>query len=116
MTGLFDTEDFPPAEAWAEFKKMRKQLKKPMTAYAETLMIKRIRAYVDNGQDAQAMLDQSILHGWTNVYDVKIEQQATRYNGAPRLTLVDQNAAANAEAKRRLFGPKNGNPGDTHDA
>lgn len=107
MTDLIDAaEDFPPAEAWAEFLSMRKKLKRPMTEYAQKLMIKKLRAYVANGQDAQAMLDQSILKGWTDVYEVKTDEPqrgaAPGFRGATRLALVDQNAANNAEAMRLL--------------
>jgi hypothetical protein len=66
---------FPPTEAWAEFQRMRKSIRKPMTAYAEKLMLKRLLEMVENdGQDAQAVLDQSILNCWQNIYCVKVEQ------------------------------------------
>lgn len=68
--------DWLPEEAWAEFIKMRKQIKRPMTPYAESLMKKRLRAMVDAGQDAQAVLDQSILNCWQNIYELKIEAPA----------------------------------------
>lgn len=66
--------DFIPVEAWAEFKRMRKSIKKPMTDYAEQLMIKRIKGFVDAGQDAQAILDQSIMNCWQTVYELKVEE------------------------------------------
>ena len=95
-------DEFPPAEAWAEFVKMRKQIKKPLTAYAEKLMLKRLRAMVDNGQHAKSVLDQSIMNSWQNIYEVKTEQAtAGRYN-APKLALVDQQQANSAEAMRLL--------------
>lgn len=85
---------------------MRKSIKRPMTAYAEKLMLKRLAAFVADGQDAEAMLNQSILNCWQNIYAVKDEQQAApRYNGAPRLALVEQNAANNLEAMRLLSLP-----------
>lgn len=98
--------DFPPAEAWAEFVKMRKQIKKPLTKYAETLMLKRLATFVANGEDAEAMLNQSILNCWQNVYAVKEEvQQVQRVPfpaRPPQLSLVDQNHANNIEAMRLL--------------
>jgi hypothetical protein len=66
--------DWIPAEAWAEFKRMRKSIRKPMTEYAESLMIKRLKGFVDAGQDAQAILDQSIVHCWQTVYELKVEE------------------------------------------
>lgn len=98
-----DSDEFPPKEPWAEFVKMRKQIKKPMTAYAEKLMLKRLRALVDDGQDATAMLDQSILHSWQNIYAVKTEEPqraAPPYRGRPQL--IEVNRANNEEAIRLL--------------
>ena len=71
--------DWLPAEAWAEFKLMRKKKRAVMTPYAEKLMIKRIGEMVQKeGQSAQAVLDQSIMNNWTNVYCLKVDpvQQA----------------------------------------
>lgn len=97
--------DWVPAEAWGEFVKMRKTLKKPMTPYAEKLMLKRLAAFVADGQDAEAMLNQSILNCWQNVYPLKDEQvQRAPIPGRPQLVLDDQNARNNEEAKRLLFG------------
>jgi hypothetical protein len=99
------TTEFPPSEAWAEFVKMRKSIKKPMTAYAEKLMLKRLRAFVDNGQDAKAMLDQSIVNCWQNIYEVKAEDPArgvAPLRGRPQLALVDQQRQNSAEAARLL--------------
>lgn len=80
--------DFPPAEAWAEFKRMRKGLRKPMTPYAEGLMLNRLRKLVDEGQDAQAMLDQSIMQCWQNVYPVRVEQKQQQATAPAQLSIV----------------------------
>lgn len=100
-------DEFPPKEPWAEFVKMRKQIKKPMTAYAEKLMLKRLRALVDDGQDATAMLDQSILGCWQNVYAVKTEEPqhvAPVFRGRPQLIEVNR---ANSEEAIRLLDQAN---------
>ncbi len=107
MKTLHDYIPDNAAEPWAEFVKMRKAKRAPLTPYAEKLMLGRIAAYMADGQDAAAMLNQSILNGWTNVYPVKDEQRVPQHVGAPRLALVDQQAQNNAEAKRRLFGVDN---------
>lgn len=98
-------DEFPPAESWAEFVKMRKSIKKPMTAYAEKLMIKRLAAFVADGQDAEAMLNQSIINCWQNIYPVKdeqVQQRAPFPARPPQLTVVEQNARNTAEARRLL--------------
>ena len=77
-----------PADAWTEFKRMRKSIKKPMTEYAETLMLKRLKAFVDAGQDAQAVLDQSIMNCWQTVYELKVEEVRQVPFSPARLSVV----------------------------
>jgi len=67
---------------------MRKSIKKPMTAYAETLMLKRLKAFVDAGQDAQAILDQSIMNCWQTVYELKVEEVRQVASSPARLSVV----------------------------
>lgn len=81
--------DFPPMEAWEEFKRMRKGLRKPMTAYAEGLMLNRLRKLVgDEGQDAKSVLDQSIMNSWQNVYPVRVEQKQQQATAPAQLRVV----------------------------
>jgi hypothetical protein len=58
-------------EAWAGYVDTRRAMKKPMTARAELLILKELFALKANGQDPNAALDQSALHGWVDVYPVK---------------------------------------------
>lgn len=75
--------DWLPSEAWQEFKKMRRAKKAPMTEYAEKLMLKRLQEMVtQQGQSAQAVLDQSIIHNWTNIYCVKLDEPVRAFSPA----------------------------------
>lgn len=98
--------EWVPAEAWGAFVQMRKQIKKPMTPYAQGLMLKRLQKLHQAGHDPQEVLDQSIMHSWSNIYEIKTEQaQAGPVRGVkPQLTLVNQQAAANQKAKELLWG------------
>lgn len=68
---ISDLPDWVPAEAWAEFLKMRKTIKKPLTEYAAKLVIKKLQQLILAGQDPQEVLDQSILNGWQGIFAVK---------------------------------------------
>jgi hypothetical protein len=60
-------------ETLIEFVKMRKSIKKPMTTHALELLIKKLnRTTTDIGVQIQ-MLEQSILNGWQDVYELKQE-------------------------------------------
>lgn len=60
-----------------------------MTAYAEGLMLIRLRKLVDNeGQDAKAVLDQSIMNSWQNVYPVRVEQKQQQATAPAQLRVV----------------------------
>ena len=109
--------DWLPHEQWGEFVKMRKTLKKPMTDYAQRLMIKRLDAMREQGQDVQAVLEQSLLRSWTDVYAVKepmpsgTQVRVIPQPGDRRGTLPDRRTqetqdlkrANSEEAKRRLL-------------
>lgn len=86
------TPDWLPEDAWKEFKRMRKSIKKPMTEYAEELMIKRLKGFVDAGQDAQAVLDQSIMNCWQTVYELKVEEVRQKPFSPAQLSIVPTRA------------------------
>lgn len=53
---------------WCDFVDMRKQIKKPLTERAATLIINKL---VDFGVNGNASLEQSIASGWSSVFPVK---------------------------------------------
>lgn len=70
---ISELPDWVPAEAWEEFVKMRKSIKKPMTDYASKLMLKKLDGLRRAGHDPQAVLDQSILKCWLDIFPVRQE-------------------------------------------
>lgn len=54
-----------------EFISFRKQIKKPMTDKAISLMKKKLDALASNDEEKIAVLEQSILNGWQNIYELK---------------------------------------------
>ena len=60
-------------EAWAGFVEMRKSMPKtrPFTPRAAALILYELQRIKDAGHDPNAALDQSTLHGWTDVYAPK---------------------------------------------
>jgi hypothetical protein len=58
-----------PASVWDEFKAHRKKLRRPMTDYAETLILtKLMRWQTENGANPIDVLNESIEKGWTGVF------------------------------------------------
>jgi hypothetical protein len=61
--------DSIPVSIWDEFKAHRRKLKKPMTDYAETLILtKLMRWQTENGANPIDVLNESIEKGWQSVY------------------------------------------------
>jgi Helix-turn-helix domain len=67
---------FVPAGAWADFEKMRKAKRAPLTDRARSLMWRRLEKLHAAGESIEAVLEQSILHSWSNVFAVKGESNA----------------------------------------
>lgn len=54
-----------------EFKQMRKMMKKPLTDNAVKRLIKRLDTITDSEEEKIEILNQSIDHGWLDVYPLK---------------------------------------------
>lgn len=80
--------DWIPADAWDGFVEMRKALRKVMTPNAKELMLHKLVRLREAGQDARAVLEQSIARSWTDLYPVKDEQRPVQRNGT-RPTALD---------------------------
>ena len=70
-----DTENALPSwvdkKTWEEFRKMRQRIRKPMTAHAEELLLKDLAKLKAAGQDATAVVEQSIKHSWQGLFQVR---------------------------------------------
>ncbi len=99
MTQLFsELPEWLDPELWAEFLKQRKLLKKPMTEYAQKLMLKRLDQFRLQGQNPIAILQESLIRGWTGVFKLKPDQQRDvvdeMYDQGYRLTLGQRQGEA----------------------
>lgn len=73
--------DWLPLETWDAFIKMRKRIKKPPTDYAIKLLINKLAAYRERGQDVQAVLERSITSGWQDLYEIaEVKQPVNKYD------------------------------------
>jgi hypothetical protein len=61
--------DSIPVSIWDEFKAHRRKLKKPMTDYAETLILCKLEKWrVESGANPIDVLNESIEKGWCGVF------------------------------------------------
>lgn len=77
--------DWIPSDAWAAYIAMRKSMKKAPTDRAVSLLIGKLSKLRDLGNDPGAVLDQSTLKNWTDVYEIKDKYDGNRnqvYGGA----------------------------------
>lgn len=74
-----DLPEWLPPDEWRGFVAMRKQLKKPLTDRAIVLAIRKLEALRGEGHDPAAVLDQSSLKSWQDLYPVKDDQVGQRH-------------------------------------
>lgn len=74
--------DWMPIAAWNGYCEMRKKKKAVMTDRAIELRIRDLTAWRDEGQDIEAILDQSTANGWTDLYPLKDKRTARQSNEA----------------------------------
>lgn len=60
-----------PREKWADFQAMRRGARATMTPEAERLLILKLTAYRDEGQDVVAIINQSIENSYKGLFPVK---------------------------------------------
>jgi len=63
--------DWINPEAWAGFVEMRRKIKKPLTDRAVSLAIGRLEELRRQGQDPNAVLDQSTFKNWQGLFAIK---------------------------------------------
>ena len=67
-------------EVWNKFKVMRKKIKKPMTEYAEELIIKELDKLTNNEEEQINILKKSIMNNWQGVFELKQPNTPTKCN------------------------------------
>lgn len=71
--------DWVPADDWAGFVEMRKAIKKPMTPRAMALAISKLGDLRDAGHSPAAVLQQSTLNCWQDLYAPRVSEQPKRH-------------------------------------
>ena len=61
-------------KTFKDFREMRKKTKHPMTDRAIELMLSKLEKLSTNPIEQVKILEQSILHGWTDIYELKEDQ------------------------------------------
>lgn len=74
--------DFIPSETWEDFRKMRKQIKKPLTNQAEKIIFAKLQRCYDAGGDALACLQNSLVNCWQDVYTDKAPKRPIEFRPA----------------------------------
>ena len=73
------TDDEDLRNALHEFVRMRQRIKKPMTAYAMKLMLKRLTTMATSADTKLLILNQSIVKGWQDIYPLKNQPKDNMY-------------------------------------
>lgn len=87
-----------PLPEWEGFLAMRKKIKKVPTDRAIDLLIKKLDGYRAAGEDIGAVLDQSTMNNWQDVFQVRQDKRQAPASGPnmSRLGKVGQATANNA--------------------
>jgi len=98
--------DWIPAQVWAAFELMRKQIRKPLTDEARRLTIKKLDSWRKD-YDPESVLNEAIEHSWTGIWQTessKLIQGESNGTLKPSATKqrVDGNRAALAKAAERF--------------
>ena len=68
------------SKAIDDFKDYRKQIKAPLTEYAEKLLINKLERLAPGNKEQQiAILDQSIMNGWKGVFPLDEDRVGSRF-------------------------------------
>lgn len=70
----FSLPEFINPKTWQDFLDMRKSLKKPATLKAQELLIRKLTKFHKQDQNPNAVLEQSIINSWQNVFPLKEQE------------------------------------------
>jgi len=95
--------DWIPLEAWNDFLEMRRSLRRPLTRKAVALMLRKLVKLREEGQSIQAVLEQSTLNSWQDVFPIRQEHGNGRTNtNEPKSFDAARNEATDAALRRVL--------------
>lgn len=70
--------DWLPFDDWNDFVAMRKQIKKPMTDRAKSIVLGKLEEMKNRGIDISIVLQNSIANNWQNIYEPKVQHQVAK--------------------------------------
>jgi hypothetical protein len=70
--------DWLDLELWAEFKRMRTRIKKPLTPYAEKLAITQLKKQMEKGYAQADIINRTVLNSWQSFYEPKNGRKPNR--------------------------------------
>jgi DNA-binding MarR family transcriptional regulator len=73
--------DFVKQETWDAFLTHRTKLKAPNSDYALRLLVTRLKALQENGDDPNEALDEALLRGWKSVFPPKYKSKSLNQKG-----------------------------------
>jgi len=65
--------DWVPLDAWNSYVEMRQKIRRPLTEKAKYLQVKKLAELVNEGQDPEAVLNNSVANSWQGLFPVKSE-------------------------------------------
>lgn len=84
----FALPDWIPVDAWAAYEETRRRLRKPMTDRARELAIAKLDEIRGKGHDVRAVIEASVMNGWTGLFEPKPARGATRRPAPAALGMV----------------------------
>lgn len=77
---VFAPPDWVPAMEWAAFLEMRRKARKPFTNRAAELAVQELDRLRGLGNDPALVLNQSVMAGWSGLFELKADQKGLRRN------------------------------------
>jgi hypothetical protein len=88
-----------PLDAWNDFRLMRQKIRKPMTGRAEQLVLQKLDALRQLGQNPREVLEQSICNSWQGIFPLKVDENGNG-NSASKTSQQAERVAAMLSANR----------------
>ncbi len=111
--------DWIPEDAWQAFVEMRVKIRAPLTGRAVKLAISDLQKLRDQGCDARAVLEQSVMRSWRGLFPVEVKNGQGNHgpnsNRSHERDIATERATRDAlEAIRRRSGQTStGGPGES---
>ncbi len=86
-------------EPWKAYVNMRRRKRNPVDEAAVPLLIRQLLAFRASGQDPGAILEQSVMRGWTGLFPIPDER---RTNGNGRSRAEERNTRVDVAIRRSL--------------